>query len=515
DSKRFDKKYVVGFWLTAATYWVTRLYHLDILPMFLDEAIHIRWALRMLEGGPAWKPWLHGRLLNVWAKAIVIEQFDDYLWAGRFVSLAIGFVGWLTCYWIGKRLMGQRAALIAAIFHVLCPFTLLHHRMALADSFLSAFSGLTLYLSIRTVQETRLLWSLLLGLSMTLGVLSKVPGLLLFCVPLFALALMRPLQPQWRAALVRAYAVGLALVVYPLWRFWDRSPLFGQSLLNTTGAEVTRSVGENLALAAIWLWTYWTWPLLLLGVAGLAWGILTRSRSALLLGLNAALPVGVFVVVSDLWFPRYLLFATIPFLLLAASALAALSSWIGARWRHPALVSTLLTLFAVAPSLRFDWWLLTDPPRAPLPRIDRDAYINGWSSGYGVQDVFAFLDARLAASPREIVVVLQATAEQMTYRTLDLHYRRQPRLAVERLDLCQAESTSRLLAWSSTKDVYVVLTPDGDGMVWPPQLAALRPLAPSLALERVTRKPDGHEWNHVYQLNPQPARRPTQGAGPL
>src|SRR4029450_9142854 len=77
-------------------------------------------------------------------------------------------------------------------------------------------------------------------------------------------------------------------------------------------------LAANLAEGADWLWMLWTGPLVVLGAGGAVIAVGHRRRSALVLALLAVLPLAAFAARLSRWLPRYLLFASVPFLLLAA-----------------------------------------------------------------------------------------------------------------------------------------------------------------------------------------------------
>ena len=45
------------------------------------------------------------------------------------------------------------------------------------------------------------------------------------------------------------------------------------------------------------------------------------------------------------------------------------------------------------PSIIFDYYILTDPPRAPYHYNERDQFISGWPAGYGVREAFIKLNS--------------------------------------------------------------------------------------------------------------------------
>ena len=52
--------------------------------------------------------------------------------------------------------------------------------------------------------------------------------------------------------------------------------------------------------------------------------------------------------------------------------------------------------------LLFDFYILTNPTLAPFPKSDYQQYISGQYSGYGLSEVFTFLDKEKTLTDKEI-----------------------------------------------------------------------------------------------------------------
>src|SRR5262249_29494743 len=123
-----------GRLLLFALFVPSRLVALTVLPAFLDETLHVRWAREIAEGRRPWdRPWQWGRALTVWAGALVTPFAQDLLWANRALSVAAGAIALAAIVETGRRLVDARAGLLAGLLYVVCPFTLFYDRMALAD----------------------------------------------------------------------------------------------------------------------------------------------------------------------------------------------------------------------------------------------------------------------------------------------------------------------------------------------------------------------------------------------
>jgi 4-amino-4-deoxy-L-arabinose transferase-like glycosyltransferase len=441
----------------------------------------------------------------VWLGALVTPLASDPLWANRCLSVAFGLLTLITTVAIADRLFDRRVGLVAGAFYVFCPFTLFYDRLALADACLSALFALTVLLSLRIVieAEERLRFGILTGVVMALGVYAKAPGVLLFAVPMATAMFLGFRRGAWRA-LLAAYAVGVPPAAYALWRFAttrNSADMFGIATRNEQPFLVRSA--SNLGVAAGWLWELWTPTLAVLGLAGLAIALLRGRRPGLLLAALAAFPAVAFGMTVSRWLPRYLLFGSAPFLVLGAWALCVLVDR-ATTARPGAFRSAALAVASAAvlvPSLCFDLALWTDPPRAPLPALEREQFVVGWTSGYGIRDTERLVREELARHPEGVTVVVHANRFRTLRATplaLGLAFAREPRVRFEDWDLAHPSAVPALERWAAAGPALLVV-PRADPLVPPPDMA---PFAPLLTPVATTRKPDGRPCDDVYRLGP-------------
>src|SRR5439155_19413019 len=119
------------------------------------------------------------------------------------------------------------------------------------------------------------------------------------------------------ATLAIAYAVGLGLTAYALVRYVQVTATMRVAI----GKEATgplAHLADNLPTCWAWLRHYWTSGLIALAVIAVAHAVWQRSRPALFMVVFIAVPILALAAVADIWFPRYLVFLTGPFVALAA-----------------------------------------------------------------------------------------------------------------------------------------------------------------------------------------------------
>ena len=475
-------------------YLASRLVGLMALPMFLDERIHLRWAYWIEQGRRLRVPLLAGRGLSVYLLAPIATHADDPLRAGRLLTVVIGLVTLVAGHRLALRVTGdRRVADLTALFYIACPFTLAYDRMVLTDAFLSAFTALTLLLSVRLAEEPRWSTGAALGTAIALGVLSKATGLLLFTVPVLALVLVARTRRPVLGPLALAFAVASTVVAYPLWLFFRKTDeLVGAIGVRDSETSFSGNAAANLGLAAEWLWAYWTPGLVVLALAGLALAIAAgQGRRGFFLALLAVGPTVAFVSVSGIWYPRYLLFTTVPLLPLSAGGFVGAIDLVRKRGRlstGPAAGLAVAALALVlAPAALFDLALWTDPPRAPFPAIERFQYVTGWPSGYGMRDSVAFLRLERERHPEGLLLVTPGPST--TASAVRLLCARDPAVDVLYVD---PTSTDPAALARPGRALFVIVSLI-EGVRLPETWA--RDLAPAFA----SFKPDGAATDQIYR----------------
>lgn len=414
------------------TFALTRLYRLDLLPVFLDEALHITWASELLV---FWRRVMaSGKLVPLAAAWTVVGWAPDALLALRVLSAIMGGLGLWSTFLVGRAFFGRATGWVAAFLYALCPFTLFHERVGLADIFLSSFSGAVLATTIGVCRQPSLLRAVGLGLCLALAALSKVFGLVLLGTPVLGLLVLpRVGRFPWKRLAI-AYAIALGLVAKPMWVFLRKSAEIGEKAAGDLSGYPQVLV-TNLGGAFDVLTAWWSWPLLGLAVVGLAWAARFSPRSALLLGWSVVAPVLSVALTARVWYPRYLLFSTVPALVLAAHGACCLGRLlVGERRSGLARAAAAVLGTAIAlPAVRFDVSLLRDPASAPFPAVDRSQYVDGWTSGYGLREASQYLREVLGDRPG-ITVATPKSEKRTVFLALKTYLRREPRIALREVD---------------------------------------------------------------------------------
>jgi len=464
----------------VAFYLATRLVNLTLLPIFIDEATQIRWAGDLLVPSRLREPIFYGKFLQPALTISLLSLLSEPLLALRSVSVIAGLATLGGTYLLARRLYSPLVGLVASLLYIVSLFNLFYDRMGLADGLQATWSIWVLLFSLEAVQSRCREHPLALGVALGAGILTKASGLFLFLTPPLV-ALFYGHKSSWRALLrqgAMAYAVAFAMLAPLVLVSLIPSPTTGRSLLwasaelekNALGAASDHFalVAWNLELAASWLIDYWGWPLILAAGAAFVIGLKYRDQRALLLGLLALFPTAVYVLIAGGWWPRYLVFTTIPVLILAAHfivgaarkivvGLASQQQW--SAWLAMLGRGVLVTvgLLAVAmPWLNTGYWLLRDPIQAPLPMTDRILFVEGWPAGYGIREATTFLQDEARRRGEPVTAVRHCCRISSLLDGLAIYLHRRPDVRLVTLNLYLSDEIARLKDLAARQTFYYV-----------------------------------------------------------
>jgi len=436
---------VIGLFL--ALYFAARVSSLDVLPIFLDEAVHLQWAERLYDEGRILRPVGSGRLLAVAAYGLALP-FEDRLWAARLIASLAGASTLVAGMLLAHRLFGPLAGVVFGVLYLLSPFALVYDRLALSDGFLSAAIAslmLATWTLARRPGETAPR-----GMAAALivfAILAKVSALLFFLtVPLGVLALAGERSRALRSAAF-AFAIGLLFASPMLWFFARNSGEIASQHLADPALAGSTLLATLLDMRG-WALAYFTPPALLAATASIA---LLRDGRALWLAGSVVLPFVLFALFSQPWSARYVLPTLPPLLILIAGGIDGAVRRLKPSLRRGGAVG--LTLLVLASSLSFDRDLVLDPSRAPFPEDDRLQLVTGWPAGYGVRELAVRLEQEVLTGDLTAYVDTGGTRTLPT--SLAVLVRRDPSIRlvegdfgseIVRASMAEAAKTGRVFA---------------------------------------------------------------------
>lgn len=181
---------------------------------------------------------------------------------------------------------------------------------------------------------------------------------------------------------------------------------------------------SNLRAFAESIYYYYTLPLFVTGLLAFVILLWKKPKTAILLLLLWAIPIGIFAAVGRIIFSRYILL-TVPYFLLA---LAFAFDWAFAQKQKVLTLATICILLCILVlPLKSAFFIITDPTRVALPPTDYSQYIADHSSGYGLEEVYQVIDSELAKG--NVTIVTQGTFGIYPY-AFNLRYWNNPHVTI-------------------------------------------------------------------------------------
>jgi len=196
-----------------------------------------------------------------------------------------------------------------------------------------------------------------------------------------------------------------------------------------------------------WLVQYLTIPFLILAVSSVF--VLKKFfKEKLFLLIWFIVPFFSLVFFGKVIYPRFILFMTMPLLVLGAYALFVLQQYIKKMSLKWLLFIAFASMFLVN-----DYFLLTNFANAQIPQADKSQLLTGWPSGVGVSQTVSFLDEQ--AKQGKIYVGTQGTFGLMPY-ALQLYLDKNPNIIIRGFWPINDTPPKEILDASRKMPTYVV-----------------------------------------------------------
>ena len=380
-------------WLVVLTlvtgYFVLATLNLTRLPIFVDEALYLRWA-QIAWHDASWRfiSLTDGKQpLYIWFVIPFLKLIQDPLMAGRMASVVAGVGTILGLGYLGWLVKDKRTGFYAMLLAILSPYLFFYYRFGVMESLLVASIIWVSNFSVLLARTRRLDIALLLGMLTGLALLVKSSALF-FCILIPAAYLLEvDFKKLWTKQtftylLLVSIAWFLALVIYNIQRLSPWMHMIGQknAFFTVPYDQIFAELGRlTNNWADVWRWqsAYTTAPTVLVAFVG-AYMLGRQNRRWLLLILIwLFLPMLGTIAVARLFAPRYIIYVTPYLLLLAAYLLASLKTW-DLRLRIFLLIVLLPGYLLIR--------LITDPISYPYTSVD-EGYVNGWAAGNGTRQI--------------------------------------------------------------------------------------------------------------------------------
>lgn len=369
---------------------VLRTVALSSFPFFTDEAIYTYWAQAIGEG--TLRPFIpihDGKtVLYVWSIIPLLKLGLSPFIAGRVVSVIAATMSMIILALIGKRTIGKYAW-IPVLLYSLNPYLVFFDRMAIMDPMMTLFALVSIYGALRLIQTPRFQWAALAGLFLALSFATKpttqlvAPWYMLFAIYLvwkhrlrgifYSLTLLLPVAVSYLLVITssggEAYQYKSAEFVYPL---FTASGILWNNILKTL-PDLTTSLTSFV--------TPITFAFFVMGT------IASAARHKWTIFLLSLCVTGTYLLLAlygRIVFSRHIYFL-LPLALISVSyALIVMYEW---RKLAGYLCGALLIItYAV-----FSYRLIASPTTYSFSPTDKDHYVTGTASGYGLQETIDFL----------------------------------------------------------------------------------------------------------------------------
>lgn len=389
----------------VAGFLLTRIYGLEKLPLFSDEAYAIVRAQEILHGAP-----ILGMVKNttqpifIWAIALFQLLPLGNIVAGRMVSILAGLITSFILAKAASQYIHPKASMIAFFLVVFLPFTFFYDRTVLFESLTGMFISGALFYPL---------------LSVPLAILTKQTGWL--AAPL-AIVIHRKRRRFALAILLASF-----LIPVIVWLIALDGPA---NVISVVGKKTSVPLGfgvplkENLFRSIMWLKAYVPLPILLWMFLGTIIEVYRCFQKKLIspLLVVAFWAAGVILFessVAKIFYPRYL-FPLVPaVILLSTKGIWECYTCIKERWIRTSFFASLVffpvVLVSFSPLFRFDWLIATNPSQAPLALEDHFQFFEDWTSGVGSMQLEQALIQALRDRPEGITVFLE---EENSYYVL-------------------------------------------------------------------------------------------------
>lgn len=363
----------------------TRLFNLALMPVFVDEAIYIHWSQMMWDGQRLrFFPLTDGKQPFFMLLTIpLLFFFQDPLIAGRMVSVLSGLASLLGIYLFCKEFLSRKVAILSSILYIFAPFTLFYDRLAVVDGLLTAFGIWSLYISVKLFKTRDKFYALLLGLIFGSALWTKTPGTFFLILTFFTVFAFQKSQKinYWKYWLLSAV---LGFGIYNLLRlsrgFWliaKRNADYVYSFPELINRGLVNPLIPNFTSSLSWLFDYLTPLLALTSLLSIIFVLIKKNKFDLLLLLWFILPILGGALISKAFTARYILIS-IPYLLIISAIMLE-------------KLNKIILFIILIPAFLFDYYLLTNIEKAPIPQRERSGYLEEWSSGYGIKEVSDYL----------------------------------------------------------------------------------------------------------------------------
>lgn len=163
------------FLILTVLYFVVRIVNLTKIPIFNDEAIYLDWGWREthVPGFLFYSLYDAKQPFLMWVFGIFESIIYDPLFAGRLVSVLLGFLNLAGIYLISVRLFTKRVAFFSSILYIIIPIFSFYDRQALMESAVASIGIWTFYFFLKLYLNLKIGYAIIIGIILGLGFFIK------------------------------------------------------------------------------------------------------------------------------------------------------------------------------------------------------------------------------------------------------------------------------------------------------------------------------------------------------
>lgn len=409
--RNFSKKDIFLIFLLILIFGLTRIINLELLPIFGDEGIYIRWAKTAWHDA-SWRfiSLTDGRQpLQTWATIPFLKLFPTQpLFAGRLFGVFFGFIGLIGFFSLLFYLWGKKSAYIGSFLYIFSPFLLFYHRMALADSAVNTFYIYILFFSILLIKTLRLDIALILGMIAGLSLLTKSTTQLFIVISILApIIIFKKINKDYLLNKINFFILFLIslIIALALYNIQRLSPFM--HYISQKNLTFVLSFNEwlqnpfllffsNLKTIPYYLLYESGFIIFIFSILGFFLLIKKNWQIAVYLSLWFFIPFLAIAFFSKVLYPRYLIYLN--------SLLIVFTTYFFYLIKNKKIF-LILFFVLIANFLIFDYPIIFKPEKIIFPEIDRGQYITGITAGYGVKEIIEYV--RKKAKEKPVVILAE------------------------------------------------------------------------------------------------------------
>ncbi len=386
-----------------------RIFSLNNVPIFADEAIYIRWAQVMrAESTLRFLPLSDGKQpLFMWIIIPFLKLIPtDPLFAGRLVSVLSGLGSVVGITILAHLVYKNRSTtFFSLILASLCPYLIFFDRFALVDSLLAFLGTWTFVLALITAKTHRLDTAMITGFFLGFSLLTKSPAqLFTLMLPLpfllYGLNHQASLKGKTKSVISNSF---LLLVIYliaiSMYNILRLGPQFHMISLRNKDyvfplSEIVKHpltpIIPNTSTAVSYLGYFLTPPVILLALVGVVTGLRKKATPTLYLIILFLVPFMAQNLIAKVLTARYFLYV-IPFFLILSASGASFILNNKRNTRNKLNLSIFVVFFLFSWPIILSFLLVTKPETQNLPQSEKSGYFELWTAGYGIREVANYL----------------------------------------------------------------------------------------------------------------------------